>query len=166
MKKVESLGGTAGFPHRIPDFVDLHHSKVADDDMAVLDLARHRTLCKLDLSDTSISDSGLKYVAQINSLRYLLLNRTRVTDAGIAQLAALPHLERLELRGTAVTDAAIDDIARMKGLTWLDLQGTAITDSAVKKLRPALPRLHVFWWTAEGEDAQEQVGGKKKGTEE
>ena len=145
MKEVERLGGHATFPNIAPacSCVDLRHSKVTDRDLALLDLGRSRNYWALFLSDTRIGDPGMKYVAQIGSLRYLDLANTRVTDTSISQLASLPHLEWLDLSNTQVTDAAVPDIARIQSLVTLVVENTAITDSGIEKLTAALPNLFV-----------------------
>ena len=46
---------------------------------------------KLDLSNTQITDAGLKEVAKMKQLIVLILDDTKVTKAGVAQLQkALP----------------------------------------------------------------------------
>ena len=42
-----------------------------------------RTLKKLDLSDTAVTDEGLAHLKDLTSLQELTVSRTRVTEEGI-----------------------------------------------------------------------------------
>ena len=146
MNEVEHLGGRAFFPHTASacGYVDLRHSKVTDRNLALLDLGQTRHFWTLYLSDTHIGDPGMKYVAQLSSLRTLYLDDTRVTDSGISELISLRHLENLNLSNTHVTDASLPYIGHMKSLDSLNIKNTRMTDSAAEKLAVALPHLSVF----------------------
>jgi hypothetical protein len=56
--------------------------------------AKRNPIVSVDLSDTRVTDAGLKHLAGLRQLRRLDLPVTRVTDEGIADLKqALPKLE-------------------------------------------------------------------------
>src|SRR5262249_2099762 len=73
----------------------------------------------------------------------LNLSDTAITDAGLRHLEGLVGLGRLVLRGTAITDAGLQHLRGLKSLRVLDLQGTKVTDEGVAALSRALPDVNL-----------------------
>ena len=69
-------------------------------------------LAVLALSDTRITDSGLKHVSGLTELEVLSIDRTNITDAGLHNLMGLNKLEVLNLRRTKVTDDGVSKLHR------------------------------------------------------
>src|SRR6202034_692338 len=90
-------------------------------------------LQSLNLTNTRVTDVGLKGLATQKNLATLSLWGTAVTDAGVKDLAGLKNLTTLDLRGTGVTIADLKDLAGLKNLTTLDLGET--TDATLRALR-------------------------------
>jgi hypothetical protein len=95
----------------------------------------------LDLSETQISDDGLKHLAGL-TFRGIHLQRTNVTDAGLAHLKGNPKLCWLHLNNTRVTDAGMIHVKEMPELGRLHLDGTQITDVGMAKLQGLR---HIVW---------------------
>jgi Leucine-rich repeat (LRR) protein len=75
--------------------------KLADGDFACLEgLANLQTL---DVSDTHLTDAGLKHLARLPKLRELILRRTLVSDAGVRTLKEMPALVHVDIDGTRIT---------------------------------------------------------------
>ncbi|MFN7731099.1 MAG: hypothetical protein ACK5OB_04300 [Pirellula sp.] len=75
-------------------------------DETLASLQRHGFLSeleRLDLSGTSITDEGLRYVKDSSAIRELYLERTGVTDAGFAHLAKLRQLSYCPIRDSKIT---------------------------------------------------------------
>jgi hypothetical protein len=146
--------------------VDLHKSRVSDDDLAVvrnfpqlqrlnlygtnvtgpglMNLQGLRALQLLNLNDTAIGDVALANIRDLPALKELNLRNTRVTDRGLANLQTVPALERLALRGPGITDAGLASLRSMKNLVYLQLSGTAATEAGISDLQRALPKLKVI----------------------
>src|SRR5579871_2957585 len=75
--------------------VRLPFSKVTDSDLR--ELKALKSLKRLNLDDTKITDAGLKYLANSKELEEITLTNTKVTDAGIKELIGLKKLKRLFL---------------------------------------------------------------------
>ncbi len=103
-------------------------------DIGVKDLAGLKNLQVLVLARTRVTDAGLKELANLKTLQALNLNGTNVTDAGLKQLAGLQSLQRLDLNYTNVTEAGVKELAGLTNLQWLDLSGTNVTDAGLKHL--------------------------------
>jgi hypothetical protein len=54
----------------------------------------------------------LKHLAGLKRLTVLNLSDTQVSDAGVKELAALTNLTDLDLRGTKVTAAGVKELRR------------------------------------------------------
>jgi internalin A len=113
--------------------VDLRASWVGDSDLA--SLAEVRTLSRLDLSQTRISDHGLRQlknapaIADLN-LRYAEL----ITDEGISALKTWKHLKRLDIEGTKVTDSALQHLSSLGSLETLNIGYVLVTDAGIEAL--------------------------------
>jgi hypothetical protein len=102
------------------------------------------------LTETSISDEGLKHLAGIKDLRCLAIPSIspqnggftkkpgNVNGTGLAYLAHHENLEHLDLRNTRVNDAAIKHIRKLAQLTFLNLDRTKITDEGFEELQRSL----------------------------
>ena len=51
----------------------------------------------LELEETNISDSGLKYISELSRLRVLFVGSPNFTDSGLTHLSKLKNLELLYL---------------------------------------------------------------------
>lgn len=79
------------------------------DDATLTSLRGFDKLRELDLSDTKVTDEGLKLVKDLPALTSLRLAGTRITDSGFkAELAAKESLQRLDLTGTAVAPETVE----------------------------------------------------------
>jgi Leucine-rich repeat (LRR) protein len=87
----------------------------------------------LELYRTTISERGMKHVADLKELESLSLGGTPVSAAGLAHISTLPNLRSLSLWGTQLTD---EDLVHLKGMTNLEYLslGTPITDSGLVHL--------------------------------
>jgi hypothetical protein len=112
-------------------------------DYSVLRAKNDATL--LQMANSDVTDETLKLLKGMTKLRELDLSDTSITDSGLAALSELP-LERLRLARTKVTDAGFTEhIAGMATLAMVDLSGTDVkreTVDAWKKSRPGRKALH------------------------
>lgn len=114
-----------------------------DADLALF-LAGFPQIEQLDVSSTSVSDSGLTLVGGLPSLFRLCARHTRVTDAGVAAIANCPQLANVDLDGTQITDAALADLARLPRLNQLRVSQTQLSDAGLAHLSGSnLQRLDV-----------------------
>jgi hypothetical protein len=86
-----------------------------------------------------IADEGLQHLTNLPNLIWLDLSGTSVTDSGVMHLRGM-NLGVLELGGTSVTDRSAEIISGMDRMTQVGLQGTKITNETVRLLAP-LPKL-------------------------
>jgi hypothetical protein len=119
--------------------VDLRHSKVSDDDLALLADLPH--LESLILSETTITDEGLAHFAGLTKLRHLYLFGTKITDDGLKHLKGLTNLIMIDAGGTGITDKGLEHLAGLKKLSFLNIPETKVTDSGFAKLKVAIPAL-------------------------
>src|SRR5262245_61008775 len=112
----------------------LYLSEIPVTDSDLKELTGLKSLKTLFLYGTQVSDVGLRELASLNSLESLYLGRTRVTDIGLKELAALKSLRTLNLFSTAVTDAGLKDLAALERLQTLNLNVTKVTDAGLGEL--------------------------------
>ena len=110
-------------------------------EITIADLQR---LIWLILSETQITDEGLKEVAKLKKLEDLRLDETQITDAGLKEVAKLQQLKNLFLEGTQITDEGLKEVAKLQQLEWLDLWDTKITDAGLKEVAK-LQKLEILW---------------------
>jgi hypothetical protein len=83
--------------------------------------AKGKPIVNVNLTDTNLTDAGLKELAGLKQLQSLRLINTVVTDAGLKHLAGLKQLRELNLTFTEVTDAGLKHLAGLKQLQTLNL---------------------------------------------
>jgi hypothetical protein len=119
--------------------VSLARTWASDDD--VERLTQIKTLKRLDLSFTYVTDAGVQHLQQLPELEDLTLDTVEaLTDAAASYLRSDKHLRRLVLRGTDITDVGMPYLAALTGLKSLDLSHTMIGDVGLESL-PALSEL-------------------------
>ncbi len=108
------------------------------DDRCLEHLTGLKSLRKLDVALTEISDEGMRFIAELKGLEVLKLdtNGVEISDEGLTELAALTELRNVTLGTTAVTDEGLGTIARWTKLEELDLSWTGVTNAGVTKLAP------------------------------
>lgn len=104
----------------------------------------------LQMANEDVTDSTLKYVVEMKSLRELDVAGSKVTDTGLKDLAGLTKLEKLTLSRTAITDAGLKPLLdQLPDLKQLDVRETGVTPAILrpwlkgKEGRRALPRVPV-----------------------
>jgi Leucine-rich repeat (LRR) protein len=146
--------------------LSLAGTKVSDDGLRALGSAAE-TLVVLDLHSTEISEKGIAYLQNHQSLKMLILRRTKVRGAVLPSIARLNQLEHLDLsdtdlRGidfatlagsklkvlyladTKIGDSELTNIRRLRHLSCLDLSSTKITDKGLDYLHD-LPELDTVY---------------------
>jgi serine/threonine protein kinase len=123
--------------------LDLSQTKVTD--VGLKHLAGLTNLQSLDLWETYVTDAGLKELAGLTNLQSLDLSDTKVTDAGLKHLVGLKNLQKLNLSRTRVTDAGLKHLAGLTNLQSLNLDNTQVTDAGLKELAglTSLQSLHL-----------------------
>jgi hypothetical protein len=86
---------------------------------------------ELILSNASFDEENLKYVKLIRP-NIVRLSNTQVTNRGVKYLEGMTLLEQLDLAGTAITDESMRVIAGLFSLQALNLSNTGITDEGVE----------------------------------
>lgn len=98
-------------------------------------IAELKTLRKLDLSFTYVTDKGIKKLQALQQLQDLTLDTAEfLTDASMAHLRANRALRRLVVRGVDITDAGMPYVGEMTGLRYLDISYTMLGDVGLEHL--------------------------------
>lgn len=93
----------------------LSRTQISDIDCAAI--ARMQNLEETNLSETAITDEGLRHLSHSQSISAIhIANCSGVTDVGIAHLIILPELRELHLQGTSITAACTRSLAQMPQL--------------------------------------------------
>jgi Leucine-rich repeat (LRR) protein len=99
------------------------------------EIATVKTLRRLDLSLTYVSDRGIERLKALDQLEDLNLYAAEfITDAALAFLRGHHQLKSLNLRGTDVTDTSLAYVAELTSLRSLDISFTQITDVGLEHL--------------------------------
>jgi hypothetical protein len=123
--------------------VSLARTWATDEDLTYV--AQIKTLKRLDLSFTLITDRGAKDLQQLQQLEDLNLETAEaLTDASMNYVKNIPALRRLKVRGIDITDVGMPAIAQMTGLRSLDLSHTMLEDVGLENL-PALTELEELY---------------------
>jgi Leucine-rich repeat (LRR) protein len=128
--------------------VGLTELSLADTEFSDRGLSRLKGLEKLeslDLGGLSITVDGLKAaVPRFQALRHLNLSETWVVNSDLRFLVAARSLESLALRDTVISDRGIAAISKLKSLKRLWIDRTRITEKGAESLKAALPDCEIF----------------------
>ncbi len=126
-------GAVAELPRPpIPFALDLSETQVTD--VGLKELAGLENLKTLYLARTPVTDAGLTQLVRLKNFQSLDVSRTQITDAGMNELAKVQNLRGVNLARTYVADAGMKAMARLKNLQSLNLQGTRVSDAGLKEL--------------------------------
>jgi hypothetical protein len=126
-------------------FVDIQKgSATAPNDLAkpldeVLELLRGQSTVKtLHLGGPTVTDQGLRSVAELHDLRELVIWwATAFSDDGIAHLSRLPRLRLLDISLSTLGDESLRHLAELPALEDLTLEGRKFTDRGLSYLAKA-----------------------------
>ena len=131
---IEAHGGTI-VRDRNGNIVDVSFARTWATDADIERIAGLKSLKRLDLSLTYISDRGAERLKALDQLEELNLFAAEfITDAAMAFLRGNRQLKTLNLRGTDVTDTSLAYIAGLSQLKSLDISFTQITDVGLEHL--------------------------------
>jgi len=93
-------------------------------------------------------DTALSHLAHLGGLEELYLSNTAITDGGLRQLCQLNSLNRLYIYHTAISDYGLMNLIRLPGLKSLTCSGTCITEEGLNRFRQLMPRCKLvnFKW--------------------
>jgi Leucine-rich repeat (LRR) protein len=140
VQRVEALGGFV-VRDKNGDIIEASLARTNATDEDVHDVAQIKTLKRLDLAFTYVTDLGIKELRGLRQLEDLDLETAEaLTDAAMNYVREIPTLKRLKVRGVDITDAGMPAIGKMSGLIALDLSHTMIEDVGLEVL-PSLGQL-------------------------
>ncbi len=96
-------------------------------------------IVQVDLTNTSITDSGLKHLKGLAKLQRLMLDNDEISDDGLVHLKGLVSLQDLSLAGTPVSDEGLAHLKGLKKLTVLHLAGSLVTPEGIADFKEAVP---------------------------
>jgi WD40 repeat protein len=91
----------------------------------------------LGLSQTEITDEGLRHLSQLEDLYQISLYKTKVTDAGLQHLGTLDRLAYLTLTDTEVSDEGLRHLTGLERLRYVWAKSTKVTEQGAAMLREA-----------------------------
>ncbi|MEM7475883.1 MAG: hypothetical protein AAF483_12900 [Planctomycetota bacterium] len=97
-------------------------------------LAGSKSLQKIDLMNSGVTDRAMLFFSTIPTLRSLNLVGTKVTDAGLGKIKGHPALESLSLNGQSFTDLGMTYLSQIKTLKRLQVSGAAISGEGLGAL--------------------------------
>ncbi|MBN1505775.1 MAG: hypothetical protein JW955_02960 [Sedimentisphaerales bacterium] len=153
--------GDAGLAH-IAELPNLEllclHAMQGVTDAGIVHLTKMRSLRKLEIGGSQVTDKGLSSLKQIKTLEHLDLPQDQhgITDAGLTHLAGLPNLKHLRIsrihfndparNKEYYTDRGLADITRLRQLEELHIGSIGITDAGMDSIAELtnLKTLHMF----------------------
>ncbi len=117
------------------------------DDAFLVGLGRFQKLRSLCLRYGTITETGIKEIAQVKELKHLEISRlgsranvkdsdqTKDLNDAIKHLTGLTKLESLNMSETRIQDDGLKNLSKMKSLRQLNLRDTKITDQSLDALK-------------------------------
>lgn len=127
--------------HCRPLELDLSQRQLTDAQLAYL---AEVPICKLSLAGNPISDSGLAQLKHPEQVQSLDLSNTQITDEGLKPFLGSSGLTELYLDGTPVTDAGLKQLATLENLAMLSVANSQVTNAGTSELLRALPNCRLL----------------------
>ncbi|HEX5106043.1 MAG TPA: SUMF1/EgtB/PvdO family nonheme iron enzyme, partial [Pirellulaceae bacterium] len=147
------------------DLYNLAHlqlNQTAAGDQAAAALVRLNNLHVLQIGSEQLSDSGLRQLCGIVSLRNVRIapEAANVTDAGLADLWRLVNLDSLALAAPQFTGSGLATLHELPKLQWLSLSGAGIADVACEHAArsESLSQLSLGGWQEGGPQGLTDAG--------
>jgi hypothetical protein len=129
VEKVQHVSGQDWF-QELPETVNV-------DDVTGL-----RLLSASPLYDV-LNDEQMVYLSQFSALEGLSIMNGSITDAGIRYVAECKNLRRVYLEGLQITNAGLMHFKDTPQLEWLGINTGSVTSDGIKALREARPNLEI-----------------------
>ena len=113
-------------------------------DLGLEYLSDFESIWLLELDASAVTDEGAGKLAELTTLKMLCLRRTNLSDAGVRKLAALPQLRYVALAGSRITDRSLPLLATCANLREVDLRDTQVTPAGLRDLRAKRPNLLII----------------------
>ena len=134
---MQQLRGVEGI-----DTVIVDQGVITDAGVAAIATMPHLTHLRLRLSP--ITDTGLRHLADCDSLWYLNLPHARCTAEGLESLSVLPALRQLRIGSPQLGDGTGGAIASITSLRGVHLIGVPLSDEGLKRMAE-LPNLESLY---------------------
>jgi hypothetical protein len=121
---------------------------INDDELATIQsTVRSFRRLLLDLSESKVSDAGIRELKDATNIHSLKVDGTVITDEGLATIASMTELVELSLSNTRVTDSGLRRLKGLQKLRFLYLTHTPITDEGLIHLCDlrALEQVAIGW---------------------
>jgi hypothetical protein len=96
----------------------------------------------------NVGDIAAERLGHLPQLRAVSLSESAVTDEGLRHISRLAHLRVLELVETGVSDTGLRHLEGLKQLETLNVSGTNVTGDGVRRLQRVLPHCNITWGPA------------------
>jgi serine/threonine protein kinase len=129
-------------------------------------LSKCYSLSWLVISNTSITDAGLRKLAPLSGLNGIILSQCEaIDDQGIDALLRLPHLNLISLSYTKVSKAGLLKLKSLRDLQTLRVCGLKLSRDDIAELSAALPQCKIITHDIQepdGDDAYLQYSKEHK----
>lgn len=135
------------------DLADLTVNKVMSEDSSwVFHIKGLRKLARLEINDSSMSDSGWEIASKLPELAELTVMGANVSEPGLKMLADSPKLEKLDMRHTPVSDNGLVLLSAMQMLKTITLSHTKVSPNGLLALKNTSVE-EVVWRDGRSENA-------------
>ena len=107
-------------------------------DAGMVYLAQIDSLGYLRLPNYGITESGLRHISKLKNLKYLWVcgsSNSPLGDAALRYVSKLHSLEFLLIHGTRFSDEGMDDLSKLTNLQNLSLLSDSVTNEGLAKLK-------------------------------
>ena len=113
--------------------LNVSNSRVTD--FGLRQLPVWQELQELNVGNTEVGDLGIQPFAECPKLRDIMLHQTHVTDEGLKTFQNLAELTELSVAVTQISDEGIKALHNSQQLLYLHLNQTSIGDEGLQALR-------------------------------
>ncbi|MBA61328.1 MAG: hypothetical protein CMJ76_03090 [Planctomycetaceae bacterium] len=131
---------------QFPLTLDLSRSNISDKSVKSL---KSLHIVQLNLSETDITDTGLKYLADHPHCEQLDLSFTACSSDGLSEILGTLPLSELNLQGLELSERVLQTLGNCESLITLSLAETNITDQWLTALQQATALEHLILYNTQ-----------------
>jgi len=107
-------------------------------------LCQMKSLNRLNISRTRITDEGVETISKLTCLESLYLYRSDITDIGIEKLTSLARLKIFDIAGNInITNISSSSLMKLPQLCFLDVAETRFNQEGIDLLQLNNPHLQI-----------------------
>lgn len=139
---------SAVYLQKIPAVNKADMEALKQENLIISPVAQHQNLVEISAVNTpGLNDEKMKLISKLaQQVTWLKLSNTKITDAGIKAISNCSNLVKLNIGGNAITNISCNTIKHFQNLETLNIVGTMMDDNGLMELGVMKSLKNIYCW--------------------